>query len=63
MDKVLYAKEQVLNFFNTTTSNIVGICLGGALVGVNLVDFSWIGLAAGLFLVVAEGIQYWERAN
>jgi|DEB0MinimDraft_4_1074332.scaffolds.fasta_scaffold386892_1 hypothetical protein len=63
MDKVLYAKEQVLNFFSTTTSNIVGIGLGGALTALSLIDFSIVGLVAGVFLMVAEGIQYWERAN
>jgi hypothetical protein len=55
--------NKVKAFFNTSTSNMVGVCLGGALVGVNIVEFSVIGVVAGVFLIVAEGIQYWERAN
>jgi len=63
MDKLSYVKDWVLDFFNNKYSNIVGIGLGGALTALSLIDFSVVGLAAGVFLLVAEGIQYWERAN
>ena len=49
-------------FFQTPTSNLIGIALGSSLIGVNLFEFSPIGMMAGIFLVVAEGTQYWERA-
>ena len=55
--------DKVKVFFKTPTSNMVGICLGGALIGVNLVEFSVIGILAGFFLLVAEGLQYFERSE
>ena len=55
--------NKVKSFFDTPASNMVGVCIGGALVGTNLVNFTWLGFLAGVFLVIAEGIQYWERAG
>jgi hypothetical protein len=55
--------DKVKAFFETPASNMVGICIGGALVGTNIVNFTWIGFLAGVFLIIAEGIQYWERAG
>ena len=55
--------KKVKAFFDTPASNMVGVCLGGALIGINIVEFSVIGIVAGAFLIVAEGLQYWERSN
>lgn len=55
--------DKVKAFFETPTSNMVGVCLGGALIGINLVEFSVIGIVAGFFLLVAEGLQYFERSK
>ena len=55
--------EKVKAFFETSTSNMFGICLGGALIGINIVEFSVIGIVAGVFLVIAEGLQYYERKD
>lgn len=55
--------DKVKSFFKTPTSNMVGICLGGALIGVNLVEFSVIGILVDFFLLVAEGLQYFERSE
>lgn len=55
--------DKVKAFFETSTSNMVGICIGGALIGTNIVNFTLLGFLAGVFLVIAEGIQYWERAG
>jgi hypothetical protein len=55
--------NKVKAFFDTPTSNMFGVCLGGALIGINIVEFSLIGIVAGAFLIVAEGLQYWERSN
>lgn len=54
--------EKIKAFFQTPTSNLVGIALGSSLIAINLFEFSVIGIAAGVFLVVAEGLQYWERS-
>jgi len=54
--------EKIKAFFQTTTSNLVGIALGSSLIAINLFEFSVVGIVAGVFLVVAEGLQYWERA-
>jgi hypothetical protein len=53
--------KKVKAFFETPASNLVGICIGGALIGVNLVEFSAIGVVAGVFLLLGEGLQYFER--
>jgi hypothetical protein len=55
--------DKVKAFFETPTSNMVGVCLGGALIGINMVEFSVIGIVAGFFLLVAEGLQYFERSK
>ncbi len=55
--------KKVKAFFETPASNLVGICIGGALIGVNLVEFSAIGVVAGVFLLLGEGLQYFERSK
>ena len=55
--------NKIMAFFETPESNMVGLCIGGALIGTNIVNFTWMGFIAGVFLLVAEGIQYWERAG
>ena len=55
--------NKIKAFFDTSASNMVGVCIGGALIGTNIVNFTWLGFLAGVFLVIAEGIQYWERAG
>ena len=55
--------DKVKAFFDTPASNMVGVCIGGALVGTNIVNFTWLGLLAGIFLILAEGIQYFERQD
>lgn len=53
--------QKVKAFFESPKSNLCGVGLGSALIGLNIFDFSVIGVLAGVFLVVSEGIQYWER--
>ena len=53
--------EKVKTFFESPTSNLVGIALGGALLGLNLLEFSIVGIFAGTFLLIAEGLQYMSR--
>lgn len=55
--------NKIMAFFETPESNMVGLGIGGALIGTNIVNFTWIGFLAGVFLIIAEGIQYWERAG
>lgn len=55
--------EKVKTFLNSKESNIFGVALGGALIGVNIVEFSVIGIVAGVFLVASEGLQYVERKD
>ena len=55
--------NKFIAFFDTKESNMVGLLIGGALIGTNIVNFTWMGFIAGVFLLVAEGIQYWERAD
>ena len=55
--------ERVKSFFESPLSNLVGIALGGALIGINIVEFSVIGIVAGVFLCASEGLQYMERKD
>lgn len=55
--------NKIMAFFDTKESNQVGILIGGALIGTNIANFTWMGFIAGVFLIVAEGIQYWERTK
>ena len=61
MEKVKAVLGQVKAFLGTPTSNLFGIGLGSALVMLNIINFSLIGIVAGVFLVASEGLQYWER--
>jgi len=61
MEKVKAVLGQVKAFFGTPTSNLVGLGLGTALVVLNILNFSIVGIVAGVFLAASEGLQYWER--
>lgn len=53
--------ERVKAFFESPLSNLVGIGLGSALIAVNLINFNIFGIVAGVFLILSEGIEYWNR--
>lgn len=53
--------EKAKSFFNSSTSNLVGVYLGGSLIGGNAIELNVISIIAGLFLINRECIQYFER--